>query len=110
MRSNEKFTQRAESAIENARAEAAALGHSFVGSEHLLLGILSEPDALGERVLRRCGAEPETLRRLAARGVPFDSEEMLRAYERFTELDKQWRELERKHLALREEIAQKPGK
>ena len=74
MRSNEKFTQRAESAIENARAEAAALGHSFVGSEHLLLGILSEPDALGERVLRRCGAEPETLRRLAeeelGRGCP----------------------------------------
>ena len=66
MKSNEQFTQRAESAIENARAEAAALGHSFVGSVHLLLGILAEPDALGERVLRRCGAEPETLRRLAA--------------------------------------------
>ena len=74
MKSNEQFTQRAESAIENARAEAAALGHSFVGSVHLLLGILAEPDALGERVLRRCGAEPETLRRLAAEelgsGVP----------------------------------------
>ena len=66
MKSNEVFTQRAESAIENARAEAAALGHSFVGSEHLLLGILAEPDALGERVLRRCGADRETLRRLAA--------------------------------------------
>ena len=55
-------------------------------------------------------AARETLRRLAARGVPFDSEEMLRAYERFAELDKQWRELEQKHLALREEIAQKTGK
>ena len=66
MKSNEQFTQRAESAIENARVEAAALGHSFVGSEHLLLGILAEPDALGERVLRRCGADRDTLRRLAA--------------------------------------------
>ena len=66
MKSNEQFTQRAENAIENARAEAAALGNSFVGSEHLLLGILAEPDALGERILRRCGAERETLRRLAA--------------------------------------------
>ena len=55
-------------------------------------------------------AARETLRRLAARGVPFDSEEMLRAYERFTELDKAWRELEQKHLALREEIAQKASK
>ncbi|MBR0208219.1 MAG: hypothetical protein IJQ43_04935, partial [Oscillospiraceae bacterium] len=74
MKSNERFTQRAENAIENARAEAAALGNSFVGSEHLLLGILAEPDALGERVLRRCGADRETLRRLAAEelgcGVP----------------------------------------
>jgi ATP-dependent Clp protease ATP-binding subunit ClpC len=65
MKSNEGFTQRAESAIEQARAEAAALGHGYVGSEHLLLGILAEPDALGERVLRCCGAERETLRRLA---------------------------------------------
>ena len=66
MKSNEGFTQRAENAIENARAEAAALGNSFVGSEHLLLGILAEPDALGERILRRCGADRDTLRRLAA--------------------------------------------
>ena len=66
MKSNEKFTQRAESAIENARAEASALGHSFIGSEHLLLGILSEPDALAARVLRRCGADLQALRRLAA--------------------------------------------
>ena len=49
-------------------------------------------------------AARETLRQLAARGVPYDSEEMLRAYERFTALDRQWRELEQKHLALREEV------
>ena len=66
MKSNEKFTQRAENAIENARAEAAALGHSFVGGEHLLLGILSEQDALGARVLRRAGLELSALRRLTA--------------------------------------------
>ena len=55
-------------------------------------------------------AARETLRQLAARGVPYDSEEMLRAYERFTELDKQWRELEQKHLALREEIRRQSSK
>ena len=52
----------------------------------------------------------ETLRQLAARGVPYDSEEMLCAYERFTELDRQWRELEQKHLALREEIQREKAK
>ena len=52
-------------------------------------------------------AARETLRRLAKRGVAYDSEEMLRAYEHFTALDRQWRELEQEHLALREEIEQK---
>ena len=55
MRGNEQFTQRAESAIENARTAARELGHSWIGSEHLLLGILSEKDSLGARVLLRCG-------------------------------------------------------
>ena len=40
MKSNEKFTQRAEWAIERARACAGELGQEEVGTEHLLLGIL----------------------------------------------------------------------
>ena len=74
MKSNEKFTQRAENAIENALAEAAALGHSCVGSEHLLLGILAEQDSAAARLLLRGGIEPEELRRATAaalgRGCP----------------------------------------
>ena len=52
MKSNEKFTQWAELAIENARTAAGELGHSYVGTEHLLLGILMESDGLGARILR----------------------------------------------------------
>ena len=52
MKSNEKFTQRAEQAIEYARGAAAELGHSYVGTEHLLLGILRESGGLGARILR----------------------------------------------------------
>ena len=63
MRGNEQFTQRAESAIENARTAARELGHSWIGSEHLLLGILSEKDSLGARVLLRCGVGAAALRR-----------------------------------------------
>ncbi len=58
MKSNEGFTQRAENAIENARAEAAALGNSFVGSEHLLLGILAEPSGAAFPIRRRCCCSP----------------------------------------------------
>ena len=63
MRSNEKFSQRAETAIERARQAARELGHSSVGTEHLLLGILAERDSLGARILLRRGLEEGALRR-----------------------------------------------
>ena len=64
MKSNEKFTQRAESAIECARRAAGELGHGFVGTEHLLLGILREEGGLGGRILQRRGLREEELVRL----------------------------------------------
>ena len=67
MRSNEKFTQRAETAIEAARSAAGELGHAYIGTEHLLLGILEEEDGLGAHILRRQGLEKEHLRRVIAR-------------------------------------------
>ena len=42
MRNNEKFTEKAEAAIEQARLSAFGMGHSYVGTEHLLLGIVKE--------------------------------------------------------------------
>ena len=72
MKSNEKFTQRAELAIEKARRAAGELGHSRVGTEHLLLGILQEREGLGARILVRRGLEEDALRRAIAQrgGVP----------------------------------------
>ena len=67
MKSNEKFTQRAETAIEAARSAAGELGHAYIGTEHLLLGILEEEDGLGAHILRRQGLEREHLRRVIAR-------------------------------------------
>ena len=67
MKSNEKFSQRAEIAIEAARAAAGELGHAYIGTEHLLLGIMEEQDGLGAHILRREGLEREHLRRVIAR-------------------------------------------
>ena len=64
MRSNEKFTQRAEIAIEAARTAAGELGHAYIGTEHLLLGIMEEEDGLGAHILKRQGLEREHLRRV----------------------------------------------
>ena len=37
-------------------------------------------------------------------GVPYDSQKMKDAYQEFMELDYMWKELEKQHLELREEI------
>ena len=62
MKNNEKFSQRAEVAIENARLAAGELGHGYVGTEHLLMGILREREGLGAQILRQRGASEEGLR------------------------------------------------
>ena len=49
-------------------------------------------------------AAREELRRLVEQGVPYSSPEMLKAYNGFTALDRQWKDLEREHLSLRDEI------
>ena len=48
----------------------------------------------------------EKLKKLVEQGVPYDSKEMKDAYRAFSELDEQWKELEKQHLELRDEILQ----
>ncbi len=71
---NDRFTERARSAIEKAQETAAEFGHSYVGTEHLLLGIMAEGEGLGARVLRNAGLNEDFLRELlekeAGRGTP----------------------------------------
>lgn len=52
--------------LTRAAAEARDLGHSYVGSAHLLLGLLGQPDTLAGRILRSAGLQAETLRLMAA--------------------------------------------
>ncbi len=49
------FSQRANAAINYAIAEASALGHCFVGSEHLLWGIAKEGSCFELHSLMKCG-------------------------------------------------------
>lgn len=57
------FAQDAVNALELAVVEAMALGHNYVGCEHLLLGIVAEPDGKGGEVLRELGADLKGTRR-----------------------------------------------
>jgi ATP-dependent Clp protease ATP-binding subunit ClpA len=58
-----RFSGPAANALERSVGEAIALGHNFVGCEHLLLGLVAEPDGTAGRLLRRLGAEPRPTRR-----------------------------------------------
>ena len=50
MKNSVRFTERASGAIAAARDASASLGHSYVGTEHLLLGVAAETESLGARV------------------------------------------------------------
>jgi ATP-dependent Clp protease ATP-binding subunit ClpC len=57
------FAPDAVNALELAVVEAMALGHNYVGCEHLLLGLVAEPDGKGGEVLRELGADLKGTRR-----------------------------------------------
>jgi ATP-dependent Clp protease ATP-binding subunit ClpA len=62
----ERFTQEARDALTRAREEAASLGHDFVGTEHLLLGVAAGDDG----ILASLGADHPALRRAVAEMYP----------------------------------------
>ena len=45
----ENFSKRVKLIIKKAKEEAIRLGHSYVGSEHLLLGVLKEESGLSKK-------------------------------------------------------------
>jgi ATP-dependent Clp protease ATP-binding subunit ClpA len=56
------FTPRAKKALEYALRAALSMGHSYIGTEHLLLGVTEEEDTVPRRVLGALGADPDDLR------------------------------------------------
>ena len=64
-----RFTSTALGAIRLAQENAARLGHSYVGSEHLLLGLASQEYSPAAGALRRAGADSQTLRSAIAQQV-----------------------------------------
>lgn len=65
-------TPRAKKVIEYAIEEARSLSHTYVGTEHLLLGLLRERDDVASQVLKNLGAELHIVREetLNLLGVP----------------------------------------
>jgi ATP-dependent Clp protease ATP-binding subunit ClpA len=64
------FTPLSKRALELTAKEALRLGHNYIGSEHLLLGLLATEEGLASKVLRRMGIELHTTRLAVVMALP----------------------------------------
>ena len=69
-----RFTERAQQALAKAQEAAGSFGHSYIGSEHLLLGLLREGGGPAAKALAAAGVTDEALVKqiedLSGRGTP----------------------------------------
>ncbi|MBX3086639.1 MAG: ATP-dependent Clp protease ATP-binding subunit [Anaerolineae bacterium] len=63
----ERFTQRARRVLSLAQEEAERLQHSYIGTEHLLLGLMREEGGVAGRVLRDLGLDQRKVEELVER-------------------------------------------
>jgi ATP-dependent Clp protease ATP-binding subunit ClpA len=70
----ERFTEPARRAVVHAQEEARDLRHGYIGTEHILLGLLRDASGVARRALDRLGVEREAVRsdvvRLVGEGPP----------------------------------------
>jgi len=60
---NDKFTERVRKVIYLARDEANRLQHEYIGTEHILLGIIREGEGIAARVLKKMGLNLEQIQK-----------------------------------------------
>jgi ATP-dependent Clp protease ATP-binding subunit ClpC len=65
----DRFTKRARRVLTLAQEEAQRLNHNYIGTEHLLLGLVREENGVAVRVLRDLGVDPRQVRERVERTV-----------------------------------------
>ncbi len=68
------FTPRAKKTLELSLREALALGHDYIGTEHVLLGMLREGEGLAALFLSRAGINYDVVRRRIVEEIGPDSD------------------------------------
>jgi Clp amino terminal domain, pathogenicity island component len=61
------FTPRAKKVLELSLREALQLGHNYIGTEHILLGLIREGEGVAAQVLVKSGADPSRVRQQVSR-------------------------------------------
>jgi ATP-dependent Clp protease ATP-binding subunit ClpC len=65
----DRFTKRARRVLTLAQEEALRLNHNYIGTEHLLLGLVREENGVAVKVLRELGVDPGQVIRAVERTV-----------------------------------------
>jgi len=73
----ERFTERARRSIDAAASAARSLGHSYVGTEHLLLGLFAEPEGLAARALAETGVDRAAVEAKVLEVIPRRAEPLM---------------------------------
>lgn len=72
----DKFTEKANNALNLAMQSAGSMGHNYIGSEHILLGLLKEGTGVAAKVLEAAGVSSEQVENiiveLVGRGEPYN--------------------------------------
>ncbi len=63
------FTPRAKKVLELSLREAVALGHNYIGTEHILLGLVREREGIAAQLLQNRGAGDREIRQLVAKEI-----------------------------------------
>lgn len=64
------FTPRAKKVLELSLRESVQLGHSYIGTEHVLLGLVREGEGVGAQVLVSLAGDPDRVRQQVMRILP----------------------------------------
>lgn len=64
-----KFTQKAQNALNRALLEAREMGHTYIGSEHILLTLAEEDDSIASQILSSRGITADVIRKKITESV-----------------------------------------
>ncbi len=64
-----RFTERAQRVINFAQQMAQQLGHNYVGTEHLLLGIIKEEESIAAKALKNLGIEMDQVQQIIVQSI-----------------------------------------
>jgi ATP-dependent Clp protease ATP-binding subunit ClpC len=65
----DRFTKRARRVLSLAQEEAQRLNHNYIGTEHLLLGLIREENGVAVKVLQELGVKPQRVKDMVERTV-----------------------------------------